>query len=127
MHVVKLLHNLVKKSCVGIHSKRLGALFVLVMGLTFGGKLSVAGIGRSLKGEAKAKNKIKQVDRLVGNTKLYAERDKLYVLASKMVIGNSKKPPIIIDWSGLPNPAAIPTQGRSLTIYEEVHPKKKAK
>jgi Transposase DDE domain len=131
MHVVILLHNLVKKSCVGIHSKRLGALFVLVMGLTLGGKLSVAGIGRSLKGEAKTKNKIKQVDRLVGNVKLHAERGKFYVLAGKMVISNSKKPPIIVDWSCLPNPnyymlrAAIPTQGRSLTIYEEVHPKKK--
>lgn len=131
MHVVQLLHNFVKKSCVGIHSKRLSALFVLVMGLTLGGKLSVAGIGRSLQGEAKAKNKIKQVDRLVGNVKLYAERDKFYFLASKMVINNSKKPPIIVDWSGLPNPnyyllrAAVPTQGRSLTIYEEVHPKKK--
>lgn len=131
MHVVKLLHNLVKKSCVGIHSKRLSALFIVVMGLTLGSKLSVAGIGRSLNGAAKTKNKIKQVDRLVSNTKLHAERNKFYFLAGKMVISNSKKPPIIVDWSPLPNPnyyllrAAIPTQGRSLTIYEEVHPKKK--
>lgn len=131
MHVVKLLHNLVKKSCVGIHSKRLNALFIVVTGLTLGGKLSVAGIGRSLNSKAKAKNKIKQVDRLVGNKKLYAERNKFYFLAGKMVLTNSKEPPIIVDWSCLPNPnyyllrAAIPTQGRSLTIYEEVHPKKK--
>jgi hypothetical protein len=131
MHVVKLLHNLVKKSYVGIHSKRLSALFIVVMGLTLGGKLSVAGIGRSLNSMAKAKNKIKQVDRLVGNKKLHAQRDKFYFLAGKMVLTNSKEPPIIVDWSGLPNPnyyllrAAVPTQGRSLTIYEEVHPKKK--
>jgi hypothetical protein len=101
------------------------------MGLTLGTKLSVTGIGRALNSKAKAKSKIKQVDRLVGNVKLYAERDKFYFLASKMVINNSKNPPIIVDWSGLPNPnyyllrAAIPTQGRSLTIYEEVHPKNK--
>jgi hypothetical protein len=48
-----------------------------------------------------------------------------------MIICNSKQTPIIVDWSGLPNPnyfllrAAVPTRGRSLTIYEEVHSKKK--
>jgi Transposase DDE domain len=131
MHVVKLLHNLVKKSCVGIHAKRLSALFIIVMGLTLGSKLSIAGIGRSLNSKAKAKNKIKQVDRLVGNIKLHGKRDKFYFFACKMVINHSKQTPIIVDWSGLPNPnyfllrAAVPTHGRSLTIYEEVHPKKK--
>lgn len=131
MHAVRLLHNFAKKSCVGIHAKRLTSLFIVVMGLTLGAKLSIAGIGRSLNTSAKAKNKIKQVDRLVGNVNLHAERDKFYFLAGKMVVSNSKAPPIIVDWSCLPNPnfyllrAAIPTQGRSLTIYEEVHPKKK--
>ncbi|MGD9592341.1 MAG: IS4 family transposase [Candidatus Berkiella sp.] len=131
MHVVKLLHNLVKKSCVGIHAKKLNSLFIVVMGLTIGSKLSVAGIGRALYSKAKAKNKIKQVDRLVGNVKLHAKRDKFYSFACKMVIINSKQTPIIIDWSGLPNPnyfllrAAVPTRGRSLTVYEEVHPKEK--
>jgi hypothetical protein len=131
MHVVKLLHTLVKKSCVGIHSKRLSALFIAVISLTLGGKLTIAGIGRSLKSGAKAKNKIKQVDRLVGNGKLHAERLQFYNFAGKLVLNQAKNPPIIIDWSGLPNlnyyllRAAVPTQGRALTIYEEVHPKKK--
>lgn len=131
MHVVKLLHNFAKKSCVGIHAKKLTSLFIAVMGLTIGAKLSIAGIGRSINSKAKAKNKIKQVDRLMGNVKLHAQRDKFYFLACKMVINNSKQTPIIVDWSGLPNPnyfllrAAVPTRGRSLTIYEEVHSKNK--
>jgi len=131
MHVVRLLHNFCKKSCVGVHAKRLSALFIVVAGLTLGGKLTVAGIGRSLKTKANAKNKIKRVDRLVGNTKLHKERNKFYFMVGKMVVSNAKQPPIIIDWSGLPNPnfyllrAAIPIQGRALTIYEEVHPQSK--
>jgi len=119
MHVVRLLHNFAKKSCVGIHSKRLSALFTLVMALTLRGKLSVTGIGRSLNSKAKAKNKIKQVDRLVGNKKLYAERDKFYLIAGKMVLTNSKEPPIIVDWSCFPNPNYYLLRGELLRINQE--------
>jgi hypothetical protein len=131
MHAVKLLHNLIKKSCVGIHTKRLNALFTVVMGLVTRGKLSVAGMGRSLNTQAKVKNKIKLVDRLVGNKKLHAERGAIYDAVIKFVISTTKNPIVIVDWSALPNinyyllRAAVPTQGRSLTIYEEVHPAKK--
>ncbi len=131
MRAVQLLHKIVKKSCVGIHSKRLDGLFVGVEALAIGGKLSVTGIGRSLKNEVKKKHNIKRIDRLVGNNKLHAERLGLYGAAAQWIIGNTRRPPILIDWSWLPNVnycllrAAIPTQGRSLTIYEEVHPKKK--
>jgi len=131
MHIMRLLHTFCKKSCVGVHAKRLSALFIVVAGLTLGGKLTVAGIGRSLKTGAKAKNKIKLVDRLVGNTKLHKDRNKFYCLVGKKLASSTKEPPIIVDWSGLPNlnyyllRAAIPTQGRALTIYEEVHPKNK--
>ena len=59
MHAVKLLHNIIKKSCAGIHTKRLNALFTVIMGLVIRGKLSVAGMGRSLNTQAKVKNKIK--------------------------------------------------------------------
>jgi hypothetical protein len=131
MHAVKLLHNLIKKSCVGIHSKRLNALFTVVMGLVTRGKLSVAGMGRSLNTQAKVKNKIKLVDRLVGNKKLHAERKTIYDAMARFVISTTQNPIIIVDWSSLPNinyyllRAAVPAQGRSLTIYEEVHPAKK--
>lgn len=131
MHVVQLLHKYLKRSCVGVHAKRLNALITLVMGLALGGKLSITGIGRSLKTNAKTKNKIKQADRLIGNTKLHAERKLFYTFAAKMIVGFKKKPLVIVDWSSLPNinyyllRASIPTQGRSLTVYEEVHSVKK--
>lgn len=131
MQAIQLLHKIVKKSCVGIHAKRLTALFVAIGALARGGKLSVAGMGRSLNSTVNPKHRIKRIDCLVGNEKLHAEREELYAVASQWVIGNAKYPPIIIDWSWLPNVnycllrAAIPAKGRSVTIYEEVHPKKK--
>jgi hypothetical protein len=131
MHAMQLLHKVIKKSCVGIHAKRLGGLFVAVDALAKGGKLSVTGIGRSIKSKAKQKNNIKRIDRLVGNERLNTERLELYTTAAQWIIGNTKRIPIIIDWSWLPNAnycllrAAVPTKGRSMTLYEEVHPKKK--
>lgn len=131
MHVVQLLHNICKKSCVGIHANRLKALFDITESLTLGAKLSIAGMGRSLKTEAKTKHNIKRVDRLVGNDKLQDERIKLYGAVAKLVIGNTIEPLFIIDWSISPDlnfyilRAAIPANGRTITIYEEVHPKSK--
>jgi hypothetical protein len=131
MHAVQLLHKIVKKSCVGIHSKRLDGLFVAVDTLAMNGKLSVTGLGRSLKNETTHKHNIKRIDRLVGNEKLYGECAALYSTAAQWIIHNKKRIPLLIDWSWLPGSklcvlrASVPTQGRALTIYEEVHPKKK--
>lgn len=130
MHAVQLLHKIVKKSCVGIHSKRLDGLFVAVDALAMNGKLSVTGLGRSLKNKTSHKHNIKRIDRLVGNEKLYEECVALYTTAARWIIGNKKSIPLLIDWSWLPGSqlcvlrASVPTQGRALTVYEEVHPKK---
>lgn len=131
MHATRLLHKAVKKSCVGIHSKRLDGLFVAVDALALNGKLSVTALGRSLKNKTSHKHNIKRIDRLIGNEKLYEESLAIYAATAKLIIGNKKTIPIVIDWSWLPGGrfcvlrASIPTQGRALTLYEEVHPKEK--
>lgn len=131
MHVVQLLHNVIKKACPQIHTTRLNALFISVAGLVIVGKLTLSGLGRSLTTGAKVKNNIKRIDRLLGNKKLFKEKCEIYDALTKLIISNTSKPPIIIDWSTLPNKnfhllrAAVPTNGRALTIYEEVHPEKK--
>lgn len=102
-----------------------------VRAVALGKKLSLVGIGRSLQTGAKAKNNIKCADRLLGNTKLHGERNEIYKIVSFSSIGNKKKPPIIIDWSAASDVkhyilrAAMPTKGRSITLYEEVHHQKK--
>lgn len=131
MQAVQLLHNFCEKSCVGIHTKRLQALFKAVDALIIGGKLSLAGLGRALKTKAKAKNNIKLIDRLLGNKKLYQERANIYQATITLLINSITKPLLIIDWSPLPDPnfyllrASVAIRGRSLTMYEEVHPTKK--
>jgi Transposase DDE domain len=131
MQAVQLLHKFVKKSCPQIHTNRINALFIAVAALIVVGKLSLSGLGRSLTTGAKVKNNIKRIDRLLGNKNLHIEKDNIYDVVTKLIIASTKKPPIIVDWSSLPDKkfhllrAAVPTNGRSLTVYEEVHPVKK--
>ena len=131
MHAVTWLHNLIKKSCIGIHSKRLNALLVAVEALLIGCKLSVTGMGRSLRVATKTKHTIKRIDRLLSNKNLHKERKEIYAKAALFVASNIKKLPIIMDWTALPDfkhyvlRASVPTKGRSFTLYEEVYCKSK--
>lgn len=99
--------------------------------LLVGGTLSLTGLGRALKSNAKVKNNIKRIDRLLSNKSLKREREKIYAIAANLVISHIKRPAIIVDWSPLPDPncyllrAIVPVKGRGLTIYEEVHSLKK--
>ncbi len=105
-------------------------MFISVAGLVVVGKLTLSGLGHSLTTGAKVKNNINRIDRLLGNKKLLSERHEIYNVLAKLVISSTSRPPIIIDWSSLPNKnfhllrAAVPTNGRALTIYEEAHPEK---
>lgn len=131
MHAVQLLHKQIKKSCVGIHAVRLTALFTVVRALLDNGKLTVTGLGRALSTNIKVKYNIKRVDRLASNLHLHSERERIYQATSTLMIGNTKHPLIIIDWSPTPDinlyllRASIPTYGRSITVYEEIHSTKK--
>lgn len=131
MHAAKLLHKLLKKSAVIGHEKRLNCLLRAVESITHGGKLSLTSIGRHLSGTAKVKHKIKSVDHLLGNEHLMNERAGVYDLLSSTLLGGLKEILVIVDWSPCGSheyqllKASVVLQGRSMTLYEEVHPEKK--
>lgn len=128
MHVEQFLHNIL--SAV-MHLKRLTTLKALVITVLLNKKLSVTGLGRTMGGKALERSNIRRSDRFIGNLKLYEERDGIYTVIARLVVGDKKRPWIIVDWSQVPNTnnyvlrAALVATGRALTIYEEVHPKKK--
>lgn len=132
MHCTRLLHKLIKNSCPNINKKRLDSLFICVDSILSGGNLAVASIGRNIKTNTNEKHAIKRADRLVGNKKLHAEIGSIYNALSSKLIGNTKKPIILIDWSIIGSDrkqnilrATIPLEGRGFTLYEEVHPEEK--
>lgn len=130
MHVTKLLHSYFKKACTKIHSKRLERLMILSSSLLNEGKLTVTSLGRHTIGNAQVKNKIKAADRFLSNTKFIEERNDIYQAIAKKVIGPLKEIDILVDWSSCGNRkyhvlrASVAYEGRSVTIYQEVHPEK---
>ncbi len=72
------------------------------------------------------------MDRLLSNPSLYQERFSIYSAITETIVTNVSEPIITIDWSPLCADqsfqllrAAIPVGGRSLTLYEEIHPRSK--
>lgn len=99
MHAIKMLHQMLNKNCPQIHYCRLTALVSVVESLIYGNTLTVTGLGRSSLRNISMKHSIKQSDRLVGNAHLYEERKSIYQMVTQRLIGNNKRPLILIDWS----------------------------
>lgn len=132
MNTTAVLHKLLSQALSSIHAVRLDALMAAVDSLARGAKASVTSLGRGLAGEAYGKHKIKRMDRLLSNQHLYQERLSIYSAVTRQIVSHLSEPIIAIDWSPLCADqswqllrAAIPVRGRSLTLYEEVHPRKK--
>ena len=132
MHTAKVLHKLLSQSVPSIHVSRLKSFIAIVHSLSHGASATVTSLGRGLFGPAYDKHKIKRVDRLLSNAQLYQERHAIYGALTRRLLRGLPEVIIAIDWSPLCADqswqllrAAIPVGGRSLTLYEEVHPQLK--
>jgi len=131
MHATEVLNTHLQTKCQEIHKVRWKALMSTVTALIQGKKLSVTGLGRSMRGTPYEKHQIKKADRLIGNVNLHQERTQIYGALAKWFIDGCHQPLIHVDWSDL-NPdrkfhwlrATIPVGGRALPVYEESHRQK---
>lgn len=112
-----------------MHKTRRLSLFAAIESAINGGTLSVTGLGRNIDNKAKEKHRIKRVDRLCNNINLHSEINAIYQQMNTLLISPYSTPIILVDWSDLDERkqhfllrASLATQGRSLTLYEEVHP-----
>lgn len=132
MHALTMLHRIFSSRCPAMHAKRLTSLLAAVEAAISGFKLTLSDLGRGLRGKVAVKHNIKRMDRLLGNTLLHAEMHALYgALAGEYLAGVST-PLIVVDWSDLTTDrnwqllrASVALEGRSVTLYEEVHPLKR--
>jgi hypothetical protein len=128
MHAEKVSHKILKNTCAWMHTTRRKALEENVLAAIRERRLSVTGLGRAINSEAREKHCIKRADRLIGNPHLYREYRDVYLSFTRIILGSIKRPVILIDWSDL-DPrkeyfllrAAVAVDGRSLSLYEEVH------
>lgn len=129
MHALVIVQQLLRTCCPHIHAARLAVILAAVAAAVRGRRLTLTELGRSVIGPGRVKHGIKRIDRLLGNRHLAAERGDIYRALARRLIGASREPTIIIDWSDLTADrrwqllrAALPVGGRALTLYEEVHP-----
>jgi hypothetical protein len=129
MHASILLHKWLSNVLPAMHMKRREVLAAVISAAMIGGKLTVTTLGRSISGEAKEKHRIKRADRLLSNAKLGQDRLGVYAAVARFAIGAVRRPIVLVDWSDIDKGqryfllrASTPVGGRSLTLYEEVHP-----
>jgi hypothetical protein len=129
MHVVKLLHKLLDKTCQAVDKRVRRTLFEAAETLTRCKHLSIFGLERSLDRATNVKHTIKCIDRLFGNQTLHTKSMLFYQGMTDLFLRGNKRPIIIVDWSGLTRcgafhflRASVPVGGRTLTLYEQAYP-----
>ena|SRR3990167_1282368 len=131
MHALKLLHNFLKKAGVIKHEKRLISVLNAIGSLLNGAKLSLTSIGRHMSGSAKVKHKIKSSYNLLTNGKLHAERIATYTALAEQLLNVKSEIDVLVDWSPCIHhdnqilKASVVLRGKTMTLYEEVHPEAK--
>ena len=128
MHATQVCHKIMNNACAWMHGLRREALNASILAAIKGQRLTVTGLGRAMHSKAKEKHCIKRADRLLSNTNLYREHRTVYHTITQLIIGCTGRPVILVDWSDLDGckqnyllRAAASMEGRSLTLYEEVH------
>ncbi len=131
MHVSTILPQHLEPLLQHLHRRRLATLLAAVVSCLSGPRLSRTDLGRRFEGRARRRHKIKRSDRLLGNRKLPGEARSIYAALCRVTLKRIAEPLILIDWSDLKADqslhllrASLPVGGRSLTLYEEVHPQK---
>ena len=128
MHAATYLHKLFGNT---IHKARIKLLTEVVTAVIQSRTLQLTALARAFDKNIQERSGIRKVDRLLANTYFQTNNSFVYQQLINWVIGNKQRPIIIVDWTKLPNTehyalrAALAAQGRAITIYEEVHPKKR--
>ncbi|MCR9067012.1 MAG: IS4 family transposase, partial [Cytophagales bacterium] len=127
---MKLLHKQLQNELPFVHKTRLSNLMSSASTVIQVNKLTLTSLGRNFPKQIKTRNKIKKIDRLLGNSHLQKEAGAIYKAMNSHLLAESSQPWIHVDWSCVCATtnmyflrASLSLQGRSIVIYEECHPK----
>jgi hypothetical protein len=131
MHAEAIVARVLKPCLDWLHAKRVEALLRATTALLRGGVTSLSAIALHLGNGTKMKHRLKSVDRLLGNGALHAARVEVYRHLAQYWLKDVSHLLIVVDWSDLTRDqrwqllrASVVVEGRSITLYEEVHPQK---
>ena len=133
MHAEGIVARVLRPCLTEIHAKRAAALTRATAALLRGGITSLSAIAlHLLSREVVLKHRLKSVDRLLGNRALQRERFGVYRRLAQRWLTGVEQWLIVVDWSDVTQDqrwqllrASVVVEGRSITLYEEVHPQRK--
>jgi len=113
-----------------MHTSRWRALHDVADAAVSGASLSLTNLALCTTRPTSLRHRVKCVDRLLGNAHLGIERQALYAALARHWLSGPPQLLIVVDWSSLTADlrwhwlrASVVVEGRSLTLYEEVHPR----
>ena len=132
MHAEGIVARILNPCLTKIHAKRAAALTRATAALLRGGITSLSAIALHLSRGIALKHRLKSVDRLLGNCALQRERFDVYRSLAQHWLQDVRQWLIVVDWSDVTVDqrwqllrASVVVEGRSITLYEEVHPQRK--
>ena len=132
MHAQGIVARILSPCLAKLHAKRAAALLRATSALVCGGRANLSTIALYLDNHIAYKHRIKSVDRLLGNTALHQERAHLYHYLARHWLKNVAHWLVVVDWSDATRDqrwqllrASVVVEARSITLYEEIHPRSK--
>lgn len=129
MHASEIVARVVGPCLKCLHQRRQASLLRAVSGLLGANASSLSAIALHLSGSAALKHRIKSVDRLLGNSAFHHARDQLYRSVAAQWLEGLQQLLVVVDWSDATQDqrwhllrASAVVEGRSITLYEEIHP-----
>lgn len=129
MHAVAIVQKILLPVSAQLDMRNARNLLLAVQALVSGGRLTLMELARHWPQAERLLAPLKRLDRLLGNPDVQALRARFYALAAGWLV-RSVQPVLIVDWSELKSDgrwhllrAGIAARGRTMTVYEEVHPK----
>lgn len=114
-----------------LHAKLAEAVKVAVNAALKGGHLSLSLLARSVESTTAMRHRIKRIDRLLGNRALHYAREDIYRQVAAQWLAGLDQALVVVDWSDATTDqrwhllrASVAVEGRSVTVYEEVHPQR---
>jgi hypothetical protein len=131
MHASRIVARVLESVQDLMHVSRWRALHDVVGAAVGGAALSLTGLALQTARPTALRHRVKCVDRLLGNVHLGVERQALYAALARRWLSGLPQLLIVVDWSSLSADlrwhwlrASVVVDGRSLTLYEEVHPRR---
>ena len=132
MHAARVLQKCFADVFGQMHAARVRVLVGAVLALLSCRRLVLMDLARAWIGAERVRAPLKKLDRLLSNPHLHGELQLLYQQIARWCV-RSAEPVIVVDWSTLKADeslhllrAALAVGGRTVTVYEEVHPQEKA-